>query len=79
MSVTSKEKVKGTMQQLVDELGAELNLCCKHLYNIAHQYKAVRTLKQKLTDKDILLHVDFSENFGCKNASEIQSMHFGAS
>jgi len=79
VSVTSKEKVKGTMQQLVDEFGAELNLCCKHLYNIAHQYKAVRTLKQKLTDKDILLHVDFSENFGCKNASEIQSMHFGAS
>ena len=53
--------------------------CCKYLYNIKHQYQSIRKLKDKLTENDIILHVDFSENYACKYEAEIQSVNFGAS
>lgn len=28
---------------------------------------------------EAMLHVDFSENYGCKYAAEVQSAHFGGS
>lgn len=36
-------------------------------------------MKNKLKENEILLHVDFSENYSCKYAKETQSVHFGAS
>ena len=50
-----------------------------HRYRIDHQYKALKDLKDKLGDDEILFHVDFSENYGCKYNAEVQSMHFGGS
>ncbi|CAH0397048.1 unnamed protein product [Chilo suppressalis] len=44
-----------------------------------HQSNAVQTIKQRLTPEDELLHIDFSENYNCKYAEEIQSAHFGGS
>lgn len=32
-----------------------------------------------MSDKEAILHVDFSENFACKLAEEIQTYHFGIS
>ena len=32
-----------------------------------------------MKEGECIVHIDFSENYVCKMASEIQSMHFGAS
>jgi hypothetical protein len=79
VSVVVKEKESGAAQHLLTDFQEELQKGCKHLFNINHQYRALRSLKEKLTDDDIIIHVDFSENYACKYESEIQSMHFGAS
>lgn len=39
----------------------------------------MRRIKEQLSDKEILLNTDFSENYGTKHRTEILSMHFGAS
>lgn len=44
-----------------------------------HQYKAVKQIKKDLRVDEVLLHMDFSENYNCKYTKEIQSMHFGGS
>lgn len=49
----------------------------KHKANDWHQKKEIKNLKRKLTLEDLLLHVDFAENYSCKYQSEIQSIHFG--
>ena len=36
-------------------------------------------MKENMTEDEIFIHMDFSENYKCKLQSEIQSMHFGAS
>lgn len=77
--MTVKEKEKCTIETLVNDFNDELTKCCPHLYNISHQYIEIRQLKEKMSEEDILIHVDFSENYACKYESEIQSVHFGAS
>jgi len=79
VTMTVKERESGTIGNLVEEFQNELEKCCKHFFNIRNQYQSLKALKAKLTDKDIICHIDFSENFSCKYQEEIQSMHFGAS
>ncbi|KAL4710696.1 hypothetical protein ACJJTC_004341 [Scirpophaga incertulas] len=43
------------------------------------QYSTVKELKENLSDNEVLIHVDFSENYLLKYNEEIQSFHFGGS
>ena len=36
-----------------------------------------RALKDSLKDDEIVVHVDFAENFGCKLNRQVQAFHFG--
>ena len=76
---TVKENEQGTIQQLHDEIQVEANRSLRHIYNIRHQYRAISKLKDSLNDDDLVIHIDFSENYQCKYHQEIQSIHFGAS
>lgn len=51
----------------------------RHVFNIQYQYSVLRSLKQDVGENDIILHIDFAENYLCKHASEIQAVHFGDS
>uniref|UniRef100_A0A2A4ISZ8 Uncharacterized protein n=1 Tax=Heliothis virescens TaxID=7102 RepID=A0A2A4ISZ8_HELVI len=50
-----------------------------HIFNIRSQYQAINHIKTSLRAGEIMLRIDFSENYACKYFSEIQSIHFGAS
>ena len=50
-----------------------------HTARIIHQFKAIAALKKNITDTDMILHIDFAENYSCKYGRESQSVHFGAS
>ncbi|KAJ8870063.1 hypothetical protein PR048_029074 [Dryococelus australis] len=50
-----------------------------HLSNISHQYEEISQLKKNILQNEVLVHVDFSENYNCKYSKEIQSAHFGGS
>jgi len=44
-----------------------------------HQKDIIRDLKtQLIDDTDLLIHIDFAENYSCKYGTEIQQTHFGA-
>lgn len=51
----------------------------KHVFNTRHQFRMYRHVKSTLADDEAVVHIDFSENWKCKYASEIQSVHFGGS
>ncbi|KAK5648396.1 hypothetical protein RI129_003288 [Pyrocoelia pectoralis] len=76
---TIKEQIQCTKRNIVDELNKQIPNLFKHISNRNHQYKAIDYIKKYITDNSAVIHVDFSENFACKYANEIQSMHFGGS
>ncbi|CAH2216930.1 jg27462, partial [Pararge aegeria aegeria] len=61
------------------KLEENLDIFLKHEANIVHQYQTIKSLKDNLTEKDAVIHMDFSENYNTKYSSEVQSFHFGGS
>jgi hypothetical protein len=78
--VTRKCVKRGTVSQLKQKVcEAVRNDLARHVFIIRHQFRVYKHLKQTIDVNEAIIHVDFSENYVCKNASEIQSAHFGAS
>lgn len=50
----------------------------KKIYTI-YQYEIIKSLKDNLTEKDAVIHMDFTKNYNTKYSSEVQSFHFGGS
>jgi len=80
---TAKHVVKAlcnrTIKDLIEKLDSYLKQkLCKHVFNMRHQFRAARTLKSTLADNEAIIHIDFSENYQCGYAREVQSAHFGA-
>nr|CAI5826632.1 unnamed protein product [Callosobruchus analis] len=74
-----KETVQVLPRDLILKLEVELRTFFRHAFNIVHQYNSIKRLKQSLTEKDVIVHMDFSENFATKYNKEIQAFHFGGS
>lgn len=66
-------------RQFITHLQEDLQKFLDHQRNIVHQYKAMNDLKSNQQDDEVLIHVDFSENYCTKYAEEIQAFHFGGS
>ena len=49
-----------------------------HVSRVKTQYSAIRNLKADLPKDEVLVHMDFSENFTCSNADEVQSAYWNS-
>lgn len=76
---TLKQVIECKKRDLVVAFEDSLKKFLKHTANMKHQFYVLDNLKKNLSSHEILIHVDFSENFNCKYASEIQAAHFGGS
>lgn len=78
--ITTKLPRRGTLKELKDAFNDSVTaVLAPHVYLIRHQFKLYRHLKETMEMHEAVIHVDFSENYLCRHASEIQSAHFGAS
>lgn len=78
-TVTTKKKNRDKPRNIINILNNIMKLFFKHVRNIVMQYSAIKTLKMNLQDTEVLIHVDFSENYCLKFHEEVQSFHFGGS
>lgn len=74
-----KETITCSKSELLNALETSLPKFMSHCSNIRHQYTISKSVKENLSQDEVLIHIDFSENYQCKYASEIQSAHFGGS
>lgn len=68
-----------TKVKLITEMIDTLPKFLQHKHSWYHQSKTMSNLRKQLQDGEVLIHMDFSENYMCKYNQEIQSVHFGAS
>lgn len=76
---TQKECIKCTKNELLSILQSTIHKYMNHVNNMRHQYKKIQQIKKELTTKEVLVHLDFSENYQTKYHREVQSAHFGGS
>lgn len=72
-----KKDVICKKEDMIQALEHDLPKYSQHIANIKHQYHFVDNLKDSLEQQEVLIHMDFSENYQCKYNREIQSAHFG--
>ena len=58
--------MEGTDKELIEAFEKILTQLKKHIYNIKIQYKWYRAAVDGLEENEVLLHIDFSENYSCK-------------
>ncbi|CAH2008898.1 unnamed protein product [Acanthoscelides obtectus] len=74
-----KEIVEGTVPELIGRFNKTLRELKKHSFNITTQYRSYRDVIDNLKSDEIVLHINFSENYSCKCFEEVQCHHFGGS
>jgi len=76
---TKKIRVQGTVSDLAKAYNKIMPNLSKHTFNIKHQFQITKMKKESLQDNELLLHIDFAENWCCKSLTEVQACHFGGS
>ncbi|KAJ4934782.1 hypothetical protein JOQ06_007564 [Pogonophryne albipinna] len=74
-----KIEKSGRTADLLSLLNKKLDAFTRHQINWLHQTRSLRELKHSLLRDELCVHIDFSENYGCKLNREIQAFHFGSS
>ena len=64
---------------IVQELNSQLPRYLKHAHITKHQQGQLKLIQKNLKTNEVMIVVDFSKNYNCKYANEVQSTHFGAS
>jgi hypothetical protein len=77
--LVEKSPIRSTIDELIKEVRNQIPSFLKHVYYVKHQYEHSKFIKENLKPNEAQLQIDFSENYVAKYATEIQSMHFGAS
>lgn len=77
--VTVKKELESSWGELLDLFQSQLVFFKRHLFCMRNQVRHYRELKKEMKSHECLIHVDFSENYACKYASDIQSVHFVSS
>ena len=65
-----------TIAEAEEDLQAQLRPFSRHVYNIRRQFQELRHLKEQLSQDEIIIHEDFSENFQLKHQREIMKSHW---
>ncbi|KAK3751915.1 hypothetical protein RRG08_047188 [Elysia crispata] len=79
VSFITKESVSGSIMQLCKEFCQNMTVYKRHVYNINSQFKHFEKIKHNLKPNEMLVHIDFAQNYLGKLHTEVQSKHFGAS
>jgi len=48
-----------------------------HIYTKRRQFAEIKRVTDDLGEDEIVIHLDYSENYKCKQQNEIQSAYFG--
>lgn len=72
-----KVDIEMSRQELIEEFNRQIKILKKHIYIKREQNKFYNNLKSTLKPSEILIHVDYSENYANKEQQEIQSAYFG--
>ena len=61
---TDKVRMQDTVSNLCDRFEEQLTRkLCRHVFNIRNQYRQLRDKRLELDTNEMMLHIDFSENW----------------
>lgn len=77
--LVKKEKILTTPSEAINRCQETIENYMKHCGRMVVQQNAIKKIKDQLKKDEVVMHIDYSENYKCAYSREIQSAHFGAS
>lgn len=74
--ITKKASISSTVNELKSAFIEDIPVMKKHLYGIYSYNKLKKEMKENFTEEEVIIQIDFSENYTTKYDNEIQSTHF---
>jgi hypothetical protein len=74
--VTRVTESKVNREQFLVKLEQQMKDFESHMKRVAKQYEEIKRLKQNLPKHEMLLQLDFAENYSCRSLEEVQSAYF---
>lgn len=75
----TKRKVPATPARILASTEEGIPKYLEHLHNIHNQYELSQESVKNLDNETVVIKSDFSESWGTKYHTEVQSMHYGGS
>ena len=66
-----------TKEDFLESFISQIKDFREHVLRISTQYKQLRFLKDSLSDDQLIVQMDFAENYSCQSLDEIQSAYWG--
>lgn len=63
----------------MDSFSQECKAFRQHVCLVKNQYGEIKKLRENLSENEMVVQMDFSENYTCSNVSEIQSPYWNPS
>lgn len=74
--VTRLTETKLDREQFLFNLDKQIKDFESHVKRVSKQYDEIKTLKQNLPKNEMLVQLDFAENYSCRSMEEVQSAYF---
>lgn len=74
-----KQKYRRSLSEIIKEFEGSIMTFLKHKGKSLHQHIQISSKKAALKQNEVMIHMDFSENYALKYAEETQAFHFGGS
>ena len=65
-----------SVNDFCEETKKEIRLFREHVTRLREQYTCMRHMKENMRDDEILIQMDYSENYSCRQMNEIQSAYW---
>lgn len=78
LGFTVKREIVTDLGCAKEEIGSQLQTFARHIYNASKQHFEFRYLKENLPDNEVIMHIDFAENYAIKHDREIMSAHWAS-
>ncbi|KAL3842133.1 hypothetical protein ACJMK2_020181 [Sinanodonta woodiana] len=65
-------------EAFIEKFDRELNDFREHAKRVTNQYNEMRRLREHLPENEVVVWMDFAENYGCVSLEEIQSAYWNA-
>lgn len=63
VTITKKVREDGTLGDLIEVFKTQMKKIRIHLFNVRRQFQQYRLLREKMHQNEVLLHIDFAENY----------------
>ena len=74
--ITKMVDTKKSKEQFLEYFEEQFKLFEEHVTIMRNQYAEIRKLKQGLKAHECVIHMDFAENYNCRNMDEVQSAYW---